>query len=234
MAQRPAQPAGSSRSRQRGKPVQVQIKQSRPWGLIVGSIVLGLALIGILGFAVANQGDGFTDPLDKLDGSFDGLAIADAKTLTRNHVDGPVKYAQNPPNGGDHNGTPQVCTVYDAAIPNENAVHSLEHGAVWITYKPDLPKDQVATLKDLAEGKSYVLMSPFPGQAKPVDLSAWGRRLSMDTVNRGTVEKFIQGYADGPQTPEKGATCAQGNSTTGTTPGAPAAPAAPAPAASAG
>ncbi|MCW2666612.1 MAG: hypothetical protein JWN57_1574 [Frankiales bacterium] len=231
MAQRP-EPTGSSRSRQRGKPVQVQIQQPRPWGLILGSLVLALGLVAILGFAITNQGAGFEDPLDKLDSTFDGLAVADESTLARNHVNGPVAYDQNPPNGGDHNGVPQVCRVYDAQVPSEHAVHSLEHGAVWITYKPDLPADQVTSLRELAEGQGYVLMSQYPNQAKPVNLSAWGRRLSMDTVDRAVVERFIEGYADGPQTPEKGATCAQGNSSTGTTP-AGSAPIAPAPAASA-
>ncbi len=53
-------------------------------------------------------------------------------------------------------------------ISNENAVHSLEHGAVWITYRPDLPGGQVETLRDLAQGQTYILVSPYPDLPSPV------------------------------------------------------------------
>ncbi len=217
---------GSARSRQRGKPVQVQAKT--PWGFIAGSTVVGLALLGVVAYAVLNQGAGFRSQIKIADAKFDGsLALADASTLKRNHVEGPVAYAQKPPNGGDHNAVPQTCQVYTQPIADEHAVHSLEHGAVWITYQPSLPPADVATLAKLAEGQSYVLMSPYPGQTGKVDVSAWGRRLSVDSAGDPKVAEFVDTYADGPQTPEKGALCS------GTTDTGPVRPAAvPAPAAS--
>src|SRR5215212_3432936 len=57
--------------------------------------------------------------------------------LPRSHVDGPVEYPQTPPVGGNHSPVWQNCHYYDTSVPNERAVHSLEHGAVWITYSPD-------------------------------------------------------------------------------------------------
>jgi MFS family permease len=53
-------------------------------------------------------------------------------------------------------------------ISNENAVHSLKHGAVWITYRPDLPEGQVETLRDLVQGQTYILVSPYPDLPSPV------------------------------------------------------------------
>ncbi len=55
------------------------------------------------------------------------------------HLEEPVTYTENPPVGGVHNPVWQNCGYYAAPIPNETAVHSLEHGAIWITYQPDLP-----------------------------------------------------------------------------------------------
>ena len=206
----------TSRSRQRGKPVQVQAKT--PWGFIAGATVLGLLLVGVLVYAVMNSGSGFEDPLKRADESVEGVVVSSEETLSRDHVAGPVRYEQNPPNGGDHNGVPQVCRVYEQPIPSEHAVHSMEHGAAWITYKPDLPAAQVKALREMAEGDAYILMSPFPDQKSPINLSAWGRRLSVESASDERVEQFLDTYKNGPQTPEKGASCSVGNSSTGTVP----------------
>jgi len=96
------------------------------------------------------------------------------KVASRNHVTTPVKYAQTPPVGGDHNPTWLNCGIYDQPVPNENAVHDLEHGAVWITYRPDLPADQVAELQKLARSQTYITLSPYDGLSTPVVASAWG------------------------------------------------------------
>lgn len=63
---------------------------------------------------------------------------------------------------------------YPTSVPNENAVHSMEHGAVWVTDRPDLPADQVATLK-AAIPSTYAVSSPFPALKAPVVASAWGK-----------------------------------------------------------
>lgn len=202
--------------RRRGTQVQVQPK--RPWGFLIGSGLLGLALVGVVAYAVTNQGSGFKDPLKTADASIQGVVLAPSKALTRNHKEGVLSYAQHPPNSGDHNPLWENCGVYDKPVPDENAVHSLEHGAVWITYQPNLPAAQVDTLRSYAAGQSYVLMSPYPGQKAPIDLSAWGRRLSVDSASDPRIQKFIAAYAAGPQTPEPGAACSGGTSATGSAP----------------
>ena len=225
MARNQTTPAGG-RSRQRGKPVQVQART--PWGFIAGSAVLGLLLIGVVAYAVLNQGSGFRDPVKVADSAVEDVTVA-KEAPARNHVEGPVRYPQNPPNGGDHNSTPQQCAVYEQPVPSERALHSMEHGAVWVTYQPDLPAAQVKTLREMVQGDPYLLLSPFPGQSSPVNLSAWGRSLTVDTADDERVEQFIDTFKNGPQTPEPGAACV-GSSATGALPAA--APAAPAPGAS--
>jgi hypothetical protein len=226
MAKRDPQPAGPARGR--GKPVQIQPKT--PWGFILGAGLLGLLLIGIVAYAVVNQGEGFEDPLERADGQFDALNVSNAEALSRNHVEGPVRYPQTPPTGGDHNGVWQNCQVYDQQIAPERAVHSLEHGAVWITHRPDLPAAQLAQLREVAEGEAYVLVSPLPEQTAPVVLTAWGRQLTVEQASDDRVQEFVDVYADGPQSQEPGATCSGGTSAQGPLPAAPPAPAATAPA----
>ena len=121
------------------------------------------------------------------------------------HTDGEVDYAQTPPAGGKHNPVWQNCGFYDEPITDENAVHSLEHGAVWITYSPDLPQDQVDQLRALAQSQSYTLVSPYSDLPSPVVASAWGKQLQLENSEDPDLERFVRAYSQGPQTPEPGA-----------------------------
>ncbi|MFL6178596.1 MAG: DUF3105 domain-containing protein [Actinomycetes bacterium] len=132
--------------------------------------------------------------------------------LTRSHTEDPVDYPQSPPVGGDHNPVWLDCmgTVFDQPVPNENAVHSLEHGAVWITYDNSVSDADIATLAKLVDGQPYTMMSPYPDQASPITLTAWGVQLGVDSVDDARIAEFLTAYRQGPQTPEPGATCESG------------------------
>jgi hypothetical protein len=128
---------------------------------------------------------------------------------SRDHTDADVDYAQSPPVGGDHNPVWQNCGFYPEPINNETAVHSLEHGAVWITYRPDLPQDQVDRLRELA-GQTFVLVSPQEDLPSPVVASAWGEQLQADSAGSPELEQFVGAFRQGPQTLEPGAACTGG------------------------
>lgn len=125
----------------------------------------------------------------------------------RDHVTGTVAYEENPPVGGKHAQVWAACNgnVYTEPIPNEQAVHSLEHGAVWITYQPNLGSEQVDALKKKVRG--YTLMSPLTEQTSPVILTAWNNQLSLQSADDPRVDQFLAKFRQGPQTPEPGATC---------------------------
>ena len=126
------------------------------------------------------------------------------------HQEGPLTYPQTPPAGGVHNPAWQNCGMYDQPIPNEKAVHSQEHGAVWITYQPDLPADAIAKLRDLVRGRNFALLSPYPNLPTPVVASAWGVQLKVDGADDPRLSTFLSRYMQGPQTPELGAPCTGG------------------------
>ena len=132
--------------------------------------------------------------------------------LSRGHTEDPVDYPQSPPVGGDHNPVWLDCTgtVFTEPVENENAVHSLEHGAVWITYDDSVDDQDVATLAALVDGHPYTLMSPYPDQEAPITLTAWGVQLGVDSVDDPGIAEFLTTYRQGPQTPEPGATCESG------------------------
>jgi hypothetical protein len=109
--------------------------------------------------------------------------------------------------GGVHSARWQTCGIYDQPVDPKNAVHSMEHGAVWITYHPDLPAADVQTLRDQVGDQSYLLLTPYPDLASEVVLNAWGVQLQVDSADDERVAQFIDQYRLGPQTPEFGAAC---------------------------
>lgn len=131
---------------------------------------------------------------------------ADAGTLSHNHVAGTVEYAVTPPVGGDHNGVWMNAGVYTKPVPTERAVHDLEHGAVWITYDPSLPADQVDQLRAFVDKQSmideggnanrFIVMSPWVDGSLPskVVLSSWGYQLRLDSTTDPRMQEFVDTF----------------------------------------
>lgn len=132
--------------------------------------------------------------------------------LSRNHVETTVSYPMSPPAGGDHASWWQNCNgdVYEPPIRNETAVHSLEHGSVWVTYNSKVSPADVQPLADTVAGTPYTLMSPYPDQDAPVTLTAWGRQLTVTGADDPRIQQFLSEYVQGSQTPEPGAACTGG------------------------
>ena len=124
------------------------------------------------------------------------------------HVDGDVEYSSSPPAGGPHSGWWQNCGFYTEPLREELAVHSLEHGAVWVTYTDDAPADELDYLERLAGLNSHLLVSPYSQQDTAIVLSAWGRQLALDSTSDPRFLRFLETYLrDGPTAPEPGAAC---------------------------
>jgi hypothetical protein len=138
----------------------------------------------------------------------EGVAYYDV--ASRKHVGGSVEYQQYPPVGGDHAPVWQNCGFYQGTVPAERAVHSMEHGAVWIAYRSDLAAEQVGELRSLAAGRSHLLVTALPDNPAPVVASAWGRQLSLDRVDDPRLEQFIRAFRLGSNAPERGGPCEGG------------------------
>jgi hypothetical protein len=70
----------------------------------------------------------------------------------------------------------------------------MEHGAVWITYDPELPGSDVAALQDMARGQSYLILSPYPDQDTELVLTAWDVQLQLDSITDDRIDQFIERY----------------------------------------
>lgn len=153
--------------------------------------------------------NGFPDkPAIPNDSGIEGVQTFPDKSEYHNHVQSVTEPEGNiPPPFGAHYGAWQNCGIYDQPVELGNALHSMEHGAVWLTYSTDLSESQIAELQDLVRGHSYVLMSPYPPQTQPVVLTAWGVQLVIDSLPDDRIAQFIDYYELGPQNPEPGAPC---------------------------
>jgi hypothetical protein len=131
------------------------------------------------------------------------------------HVTGTVRYNRTPPAGGPHDDVWLNCGIYSRPVRNESAVHSLEHGAVWITYAPGLPSAEVARLRRFVRShyvgsERYLILSPYPGLPASVVASAWGAQLRMGGPGDSRLAAFVSRFAGGNQGGEQSGPCSGG------------------------
>lgn len=187
---------------------QAYEKQRRQWLITrIAFAVLGLLVVGGLVFGLYRWNR--DQRLNTVPEGVRNFQYAGSDHTTS--LEERVAYEESPPVGGLHAPSPywQNCGYYDAPIQNESAVHSLEHGAVWLTYRPDLPQDQIDVLREKAE-QSYVLVSPYEDQDAPVVASSWNHQLELEDADDERLDQFIRSFREGPDTPERGAACSGG------------------------
>lgn len=147
----------------------------------------------------------------------------DYKVEGRHHVPTGTKvtnYNSNPPNSGDHWDQPAKAGVYENTLPDEQVVHNLEHGYIWISYLPQVNKSEATDGAQLKQGLSdeerkaleeiikkddwKILMAPREANDSVIALAAWGRVMKLDSLDLEKVKEFIKTYRDrGPEkTPE--------------------------------
>ena len=176
----------------------------------------GIAVLLALATACSSSGGGKAQPTPSPEPLIPGVVIV--QDLSHKHVTTPVTYPTHPPMGGPHWPPSafgvygwQACAVYTEPVVDEFAVHSLEHGAVWITYQPSLPAAGVAALQLLAKIRpDKMLVSPYPGEKSPVTITAWGAQLEVTDPQDPRLVEFVRQYAGGAQGGEPNADCAHG------------------------
>jgi hypothetical protein len=204
-------PAGkgvSARGSRTRPPTQVVMQNRRPWGLIIAAVAVVVFAVAAIGYALVQVNRAEANAIESPD-EIEGIETYEYEA--GQHVGTPVQYSENPPVGGEHDPQWADCTgtVYDADIRHENAVHSLEHGAVWITYNPDEVSDaDIDTLAQLVDGESGRMLSPYVGQDSPISLQSWGHQLEVDSVTDPRIEQYADFFTlNAEYHPEPGATC---------------------------
>jgi hypothetical protein len=108
----------------------------------------------------------------------------------RDHVSGTVNYETTPPVSGPH-GSVVPCGVYGQPIPNENLVHTFEHGAVGILYQPDLDIETIREIEAIAgEYDDNVLSAPYPGMDPTIVVASWGEKMNLDEFDGPAIREY--------------------------------------------
>jgi len=195
----------------RTRPAPNVVAPQRPWGLIAAALAVVVFAAAVITYAVIQVNRSNENEVESVD------EIAGVETYDypagQEHVTTSVDYAESPPVGGPHAPPPDWAdctgTVYDVDIRHENAVHSLEHGAVWITYNPDeVSGDDIDTLAALVENEAGRMMSPYAGLDSPISVQAWGHQLKVDSADDPRIKQFADFLTLNSEfTPEPGASC---------------------------
>ncbi|RRQ26206.1 DUF3105 domain-containing protein [Rhodococcus sp. Eu-32] len=211
---RPTRGRTGARTPHRGVPGGSRV----PWSIVGATFVIVL-LIGLIGFNLTpriidrNQAQRFAPTAEDPDPAQGIEGVVEIEYAAARHVAATqrVAYDKSPPFGGPHDSTWATCTgiVYPVALRNENAVHALEHGAVWVTYDPNrVSAEDIDALSSRVEGKSYMFMSPYPDLRVPITLQSWGHTLELDSSADPRITQFIAALRQNPSThPENGASC---------------------------
>lgn len=104
-----------------------------------------------------------------------------------------LAYNSNPPTSGPHYGQEVEWGIYQEELPDEQVVHSLEHGGIWISYQPDI--DEGAKEKIEAIGKKYlgsVVVSPRSSNDSLIALASWGRLEKLSFFDEQSIIEFIK------------------------------------------
>lgn len=181
-------------------PVSTPRRRSAPLMLAIlgATLVLGLAVATPLVAAEVRA-----DPTADGPANLDEVVVF--KDLGNQHTEELVNYASVPPAGGSHDPAWLDCGVYEEPVRDENAVHDLEHGAVWITYDPELEAPEVAALAAVLPDNG--ILSPYVGLPTPVVVTVWERQLLLTGVDDPRLALFLAGFSDGHTSPEPFASC---------------------------
>ncbi|MCB8981390.1 MAG: DUF3105 domain-containing protein [Ardenticatenaceae bacterium] len=190
-------PSGQKRSKRDIRREQLaREKRMQSLRIWIPLAVVVLSLVGLLIYRATRP-------------EIEGVLVVDTAVANQHDDSLVIPFGDTPPTGGPHASVWQNCGIYTTPVEGQYAIHSMEHGAVWITYNLDLPADQVAALESVARGGNFMLVSPYPEQTSPVVLTVWDRQLAVDSASDARIEEFIDRYKQ-VRGPESGSSCSGG------------------------
>lgn len=132
--------------------------------------------------------------------------------VSRDHIplndQNPRGYNSNPPTSGPHFASPANWGVYDYEVRDEIFLHNLEHGGIWISYKPSVSQGVVDDLKKIAgDMNTKIVVGPRSQNDTDIAVAAWTRLLKFNVSGqpltesqKNDIKNFIGSFVDkGPE-----------------------------------
>lgn len=125
----------------------------------------------------------------------------------REHVESKEYGGEEPPTSGDH-AQPVPWQVYKQEVPDDSTIHNMEHGGVYISYRPDLPADQVENIEKLfgepfsREGFKPIkaVVAPRSANSSPIIMSSWDRNLKLENFDEQVmVDYYLNNIGKSPE-----------------------------------
>ncbi|MFY9227820.1 MAG: DUF3105 domain-containing protein [Candidatus Microsaccharimonas sp.] len=116
------------------------------------------------------------------------------------HVDSNEYGGDQPPTSGPHAG-PLSWGVYDTEVRDDRVIHNMEHGGIYVSYQPSLPKDQIEKLTNLLSAPfsnsefqpTKIILAPRAANKSPIMLSSWLRSEALESYDEDKVVNYIKG-----------------------------------------
>ena len=223
---KPGKPPAAGARPPAKKPKSIVNQKQTPWGMIITTALVVLFAAGVVVVVIAthksssdasstttggqavNKNDPYRQP--ELPAAMKIKDVTYRVEGQHTHKDGVIKYDSSPPVGGNHNQYWANCNgaIYDHQIANENAVHMLEHGAVWITYNPKtIASGDLDKLKAYVQNQDRLALSPYAGLKTPISLQSWGYQLFVNKADDPRIAQFIATLKYNPKTTPENASC---------------------------
>lgn len=121
----------------------------------------------------------------------------------------PKPYNSNPPSSGAHYASPANSDVYDYEVNDRIFIHNLEHGGIWIAYRPGVSAQVIEDLKSIVKefGGSKIVMAPRSVNNADIAIVAWTRVLKFDLTDgvlsdrqKNEIRRFYKAFKNhGPE-----------------------------------
>lgn len=175
------------------------MKRIRNWG-----IVIVVFIMGVIGFIQLTKKTPeqiqFEQEVKAV--SLEGK-VEDFPIEGRDHVPAgtSVDYQTNPPTSGSHLAEAEKWGIFSNEIDDMAAVHSMEHGGIWISYK-DISQEEIVILEEVGKQNSQsTVVSPRSGNDSKIVIASWGKMVKLETAEKALIQKYIDTYKN--QAPEK-------------------------------
>jgi hypothetical protein len=133
-----------------------------------------------------------------------GCTYQNPTSQGRDHVeDLPADFRPNstPRSSGPHSNQTIIYGSYTEPVPELNAVHNLEHGAVIIWYGPDVPESTVDQINEFYNGDpNGLIVAQHPQLGDEIALVSWTHVARCPEFDENAANRFIEQFGfKGPE-----------------------------------